>query len=307
LVEGDNRMVFGKISRRSSKEDLIFDIFNFLILGIITLIVLYPLYFMIIASISDPNYVANGKVILLPKNITFEGYQKILNYKAIWTGYRNTIIYSSVGALISVVLTITFAYPLSRKDFFGKRFFMIVVLITMFFNGGMIPTYLVVRKLGMINTIWAMVLPNAVTAFNIIIARTFFNMTIPEELREAASIDGCTDFMFFAKIVVPLSKPIIAVLALFAIVGQWNGFFDALLYLTKENLYPLQLVLRNILIQSQSVNQLTESAATIIAQQRQAELMKYGVIIVSSVPLLIFYPFIQKYFAKGMMVGSVKG
>ncbi|GFZ32104.1 sugar ABC transporter permease [Clostridium zeae] len=297
-------MVF---SKRSSKEDLIFDIFNFLILGIITLIVLYPLYFMIIASISDPNYVANGKVILFPKNITFEGYQKIINYKAIWTGYRNTIIYSAVGALISVVLTITFAYPLSRKDFFGRRFFMIVVLITMFFNGGMIPTYLVVRKLGMINTIWAMVLPNAVTAFNIIIARTFFNMTIPEELREAASIDGCTDFMFFAKIVVPLSKPIIAVLTLFAIVGQWNGFFDALLYLTKENLYPLQLVLRNILIQSQSVNQLTESAATIIAQQRQAELMKYGVIIVSSVPLLIFYPFIQKYFAKGMMVGSVKG
>lgn len=294
-------------SKRRSKEDLIFDIFNFGILAIITIMVLYPLYFMMIASISDPNFVANGKVILLPKNITIEGYKKILEYKAIWTGYGNTIIYSVVGAVISVILTITFAYPLSRKDFWGRQFFMIIVLITMFFNGGMIPTYLVVRKLGMINTIWAMVLPNAVTAFNIIITRTFLNITIPDELREAAAIDGCSDLVFFIKIVVPLSKPIIAVLALFTIVGQWNGFFDALLYLTKEQSYPLQLILRNILIQSQSVNQLTESAATIAAQQRQAELMKYGVIIVSSLPLLVLYPFLQKYFAKGVMVGSVKG
>lgn len=292
---------------RRSREDLFFDMFNFVILAIITLIVLYPLYFMIIASISDPNFVANGKVILFPKNITFEGYQEILKYKSIWTGYKNTIIYSGVGALISVVTTTTFAYPLSRKDFYGRKFFMVIILITMFFNGGMIPTYLVVRKLGMINTIWAMVLPNAVTAFNIIITRTFFNITIPDELREAAAIDGCSDIVFFTKVVLPLSKPIIAVLALFAIVGQWNGYFDALIYLTKENLYPLQLILRNLLIQSQSVNQLTDSVATIAAQQRQSELMKYGVIIVSSLPLLVLYPFLQKYFAKGVMVGSVKG
>lgn len=302
-------MIFNKKKRsaKKSKEDLIFDIFNFTILAILSLMVLYPLYFMIIASVSDPNYVANGKVILFPKGITFDGYQQILKYKAIWTGYGNTILYSGFGAFISVVLTITFAYPLSRKDFYGRKFFMTLVIITMFFNGGMIPTYLVVRKLGMINTIWAMVMPNAVGAFNIIIARTFLTITIPDELREAAAIDGCADIKFFTKIVVPLSKPIIAVLALFSIVGQWNGFFDALLYLTKESTYPLQLILRNILIQSTSVNQLTTSVETLVAQQRQADLMKYGVIIVSSVPLLILYPFLQKYFAKGVMVGSVKG
>ena len=294
-------------TKRRTREDIIFDVVNYSVLGIACVLVLYPLYFMIIASISDPNLVATGKVWALPKGFTLEGYKRIFNDGSIWRGYANSITYAGVGAIVSVCMTIAGAYPLSRKDFYGRNFFMIVFIFTMFFGGGLIPTYLLVKNLGMTNKLWAMVIPGAVSVWNLIIARTFFQSTIPDELREAASIDGCSDLSFFFRIVLPLSKPIIAVLALYTIVGQWNGYFDALIYLSKEKLYPLQLILRNILIQAEPEKGMLVDVETLMAKQRAKELLKYGVIMVSSLPLLIIYPFIQKYFVKGVMIGSIKG
>lgn len=296
-----------KLGKRKSREDIVFDSVNYTLLVLVVLIVLYPLYFVIIASISDPNLVGSGHVWLFPKGFTLEGYKRIFNDSSILTGYKNSIIYAAVGAVVTVVLTVTAAYPLSRKDFYGKNFFMAVFMVTMFFGGGLIPTYLVVKDLHMLDTVWAMVIPNAVGVFNLIITRTFFAMSIPEELREAAAIDGCSDMGYFTKVVIPLSKPIIAVIALFTIVGQWNGYFDALIYINKENHYPLQLILRNILIQSQPQNGMVVDVDTLLAKERVRQLIQYGVIIVSTLPLLIIYPFLQKYFVKGVMIGSIKG
>jgi putative aldouronate transport system permease protein len=293
-------------TRRKLKGDLWFDLVNFVVLGGFTLMILYPLYFIVIASISDPNRIFAGEVWLLPRGITFDGYKRILTDSAIWTGYRNTIIYAIMGTFISTSLTIMAAYPLSRKDFYGKSFFLMIFVITLFFNGGIIPTYLLVKQLHLIDTMWAVVLPGAVSAFNIIIARTFFQ-SLPDELREAAFIDGCSNLKFVWTMVLPLSKPIIAVLVLFAVVKEWNGFFDALIYLDNSKLYPLQLVLRNILIQSQPTGNMLQDIDSLIAKQRVTELIKYGVIIVAAVPLLILYPFLQRYFVKGALIGSVKG
>ncbi|WP_243122155.1 carbohydrate ABC transporter permease [Clostridium thermarum] len=294
-------------AKRRTREDVIFDIINYSVLGVACVVVLYPIYFMVIASFSDPNLVATGNVWAFPKGLTIEGYKRIFNDGSIWRGYGNSIIYAGLGALVSVVMTITGAYPLSRKDFYGRNFFMIVFLFTMFFGGGLIPTYLLVKNLGMTNKLWSMIIPGAVSVWNVIIARTFFQSTIPDELREAAAIDGCSDIGFFLKIVIPLSKPIIAVLALYTIVGQWNGYFDALIYLGDEKKYPLQLILRNILIQAEPEKGMLVDVETLMAKQRAKELLKYGVIMVSSLPLLIIYPFIQKYFVKGVMIGSIKG
>ncbi|OPJ60592.1 carbohydrate ABC transporter permease [Clostridium oryzae] len=296
-----------RLTKRKTKEDMVFDLINYFILTVILIIVLYPLYFIVIASISDPDLVSIGKVWILPKGITFEGYKRIFSDSSILTGYRNSIIYAALGALVTVILTVTAAYPLSVKGFYGKNFFMAVFMVTMFFGGGLIPTYLLVKNLHMVDTVWSMVIPNAVGVFNLIITRTFFAMSIPEGLREAAAIDGCSEIGTFIKIVLPLSKPIIAVIALFTIVGQWNGFFDALIYINKEKLYPLQLILRNILIQSQPQQGMVNDVDTLLAKQKAKQLIQYGVIIVSSAPLLIIYPFLQKYFVKGVMVGSIKG
>lgn len=297
-------MLFGK---RKTREDRIFEAANCLVLILAAFLVLYPLYFIVIASVSDPNLVAGGHVWLFPKGFTLEGYKRIFSDSSILSGYKNSIIYAASGAVITVTLTVTAAYPLSRRDFYGKNFFMGIFMITMFFGGGLIPTYLVVKKLHMLDTVWAMIIPNAVSVFNLIITRTFFTMSIPEELREAASIDGCTDIKFFTKILLPLSKPIIAVIALFTIVGQWNGYFDALIFINKERMYPLQLILRNILIQSQPQQGMIVDVDTLLAKQRARELIQYGIIIVSTLPLLIIYPFLQKYFVKGVMIGSIKG
>jgi putative aldouronate transport system permease protein len=294
---------------RRTKGDITFDFFNYTVMSIYALLVLYPLYFIIISSISDPNAVFSGEVWLWPKEITLEGYQRIFSESLIWTGYGNTILYAAAGTAISIMLTLTAAYPLSRPDFYGRNVIMVVFVFTMFFSGGLIRSYLLVKDLGMLNTIWAMVIPNAVSVLNIIIAKTFFETTIPSDLREAAFIDGCSNTKFFFKIVLPLSKPIIAVMVLFHVVGHWNGFFDALIYLNDETKYPLQLILRNILVE----NQVSNSAAMMMdvesyaAKQRVAELIKYGIIIVSTFPLLILYPFLQRYFVKGVMIGSIKG
>ncbi|MEK3683486.1 carbohydrate ABC transporter permease [Paenibacillus sp. FSL R10-2736] len=292
--------------KRKTKSDLTFDIINYLFLGCFTLMILYPLYFIVIASISDPNKIYSGEVWLLPQNITFDGYKRIFSDSAIWNGYKNSILYAALNGLVSTALVIMAAYPLSRKDFYGRNAVMTFFIITMFFNGGIIPTYLVVKDLHLMNSMWAVILPGAMDAFLIIIAKTFFE-ELPDELREAAAIDGAKNLRYLWSIVLPLSKPIIAVLVLFAVVRQWNGFFDALIYLSDGDKFPLQLVLRNILIQSQPSGNMLMDIDNMLAKQRVTELIKFGVIIVSAVPLLALYPFLQRYFVKGVMVGSVKG
>lgn len=291
---------------RRTGSDVAFDLVSYATLGLFTLLILYPLYFIVIASVSDPNGIFNGEVWLWPKDLTFDGYRRIFSEPTIWTGYRNSVFYAIVSAFVSAALVIMAAYPLSRKDFFGRNAFMTFFVLTLFFNGGIIPSYLLMKQLHLIDTMWAVVLPGAVDAFLIIIAKTFFQ-ELPDELREAAAIDGCRNIRYLWSIVLPVSKPILAVLVLFAVVRQWNGFFDALIYLSDAHKFPLQLVLRNILIQNQPSGNLVNDIDTLLAKQRVTELIKFGVIIVAALPLLVLYPFLQRYFVKGVMIGSIKG
>lgn len=290
-----------------SGEDLIFEIVNYAILGLFLLIVAYPLYFVVIASISNPYDVVSGNVYLLPKNITFEGYERIIRDSSIWTGYKNTIFYTTIGTLLSVGLTMMLAYPLSRKHFSGRKFIMVLLLITMYFHGGLIPQYLLVKNLGLRDTWMAIVLLGAVSVYNVIITRSFLEANIPEELEQAAAIDGCSPIKFFTLMVLPLSKAVIAVLVLYYGVGHWNDYFKAMIYLNKSEKFPLQLILRSILVQSQTTAEMSDDFSVIEEAMRIAEQIKYGVIIVASVPVLILYPFLQRYFIKGVMIGSIKG
>ncbi len=290
-----------------SQSDKVFDIVNYAILFIVFLSVVLPLYFIVIASISSPDAIYSGEVRFIPKDISLEGYRKIFGDKNIWLGYKNSLIYTTLGTIISVIVTMAAAYPLSRKSFTGRNVFMVFFIITMYFNGGLIPTYLVVKDLGLLNKWPVMVIVGMVSVWNLIIARTFFQHSIPDELYEAASIDGCGQLTFFVQVVMPLSKAIAAVLALYYGVGQWNEFFRALIYLSDEALYPLQLVLRSILIMNQNSDNMVGDVISMMERQKQAELIKYGVIIVASLPVLILYPFLQKYFVKGVMIGSLKG
>lgn len=291
--------------------DKIIKILIYVFLGFATLIVLYPLVYIISASISDPADVNSGKMWLFPKGITFEGYRIIFENDAIWKGYLNTVFYTLLGTIINLAVTIPAAYALSRKDFAGRNLFMAMFVITMFFSGGLIPTYLVVKSLGLIDTIWAMVLPNAAAVWNIVIARVFFQSTIPKELEEAAIIDGASNFKMFFKIILPLSMPIIAVMGLFYGVGHWNGYFNALIYLSDKELFPLQLVLREILVLQEMASQNTDvtgsMAEAMHSKQQLAAVIKYGVMIVSTLPIIIIYPFLQRFFVKGVMIGSLKG
>jgi len=298
---------------KESKTDRIFLLFTYLFLAIALLCVLYPLVYIVSASISSPTYVNSGEMWLLPKGITFEGYQRVFENQAIWRGYANTILYTVVGTLVNLLVTIPAAYALSRSDFVGRGFFMGMFLVTMFFGGGLIPTYLLVKELGLINSMWALILPGAASVWNIIVARTFFQSTIPKELQEAAHIDGCTNLRLFWKIVIPLSSPIIAVMALFYGVGHWNSYFNALVYLNDEAKYPLQMVLRQILVlqemNSSGIGTATsgETAMAMNARADVAALLKYAVIIISTLPIIAIYPFLQRYFVQGVMIGSVKG
>ncbi|MGE7827381.1 carbohydrate ABC transporter permease [Paenibacillus sp. NPDC093718] len=287
-----------------SRADRLFDLFNYAFLTLLLIVILYPLYFIIIASVSDPISVSGGKVWLFPVDFTLEGYQRIMENQTIWVGYKNTLVYMTVGTAVNVAITVTGAYPLSRKDMYGRHLFMFLITFTMFFSGGLIPTYLLVKSLGLMNSMWALILPGAVSVWNLIITRTFFQHNIPDELREAAAMDGCSDFKFFLQVALPLSKSILAVLVLFYGVSHWNSFFSALIYLRDEAQYPLQLVLRNILIQNE-VQELMN--LDLGASNSLSESIKYGVIIVASVPVLILYPMVQKYFVKGVMIGSLKG
>ena len=237
---------------------------------------------------------------------TLEGYARIFSYESLFTGYRNTLLYTVVGTAINVVLTVTAGYALSRKELVGRNVMMMGVMFTMIFSGGMIPNYLLVRDLNLYNTMWALILPGAVSTWNLIVCRTFFQQTIPDELKEAAELDGCGDTSFFLRIVLPVSSAIIAVMILFYAVSHWNSYYNALLYLTSTNKYPLQLVLRNILIVN-TLDDMVNDVATQAAQQRMGDLIKYGMIIISSLPLLILYPFLQKFFVHGVMIGAIKG
>ena len=289
----------------ATKSDKVFNIVNTLILFVVFLLIAYPLYFVCIASVSDPIKVSSGLVTWRPVGLTLAGYEKILKFERIWIGYRNTIFYAILGTIIAVSLTVTLAYPLSRKDFKLRNPVMYMITFTMFFGGGMIPTYLVINEMGLLNTIWAVVLPGAISAQHVIIVRTFYQ-GLPSELTEAASIDGATNFKAFWYIVLPLSKAVVAVIALYVFSGLWNTYFGPMIYLRDQDKYPLQLFLRQILLQN-NMEGADIDAATAAEQAQVANLIKYGVIIVASVPMMLLYPFIQKYFVKGVMIGSIKG
>ena len=295
-----------KNALRDTMGDKIFYVINGFFLLLLALIIIYPLYFIIIASISDPDAVLGGEVILYPVRITFEGFAKIMERGDVWRGYLNTIIYTLLTVVLSLIVTIPAGWALSRKTLPGKKGFMIYFIIPMFFGGGLIPTYLLISRLGMLDTIWAIVLPGAFSVWNMIIARTYYQ-GIPKELREAASVDGANDIVYFFKIMMPVCKPVIMVLVLWQFVGMWNSYFDAMIYLSSESRQPLQLVLRAILIQSQPQPGMVSDIQSTAARAQLAELLKYATIIISSIPLLIMYPFFQKYFDSGVMVGSVKG
>lgn len=289
-------------------ENHLFDIVIYLITIILSILVLYPLYFVVIAGISDPALVATGQVLLWPKDITFEGYVTIFNSNQIWTGYMNTIIYAVLGTAISVTVTITSGYALSRKDLVGRNAIMLIFAFTMLFSGGLVPTYLIVKSLGLINTVGAMIVPSALSVFYLIVTRTFFQTNIPDELMESAFMDGCTNFNFFLKIVLPLSKAVIAVMVLFYCVIQWNSYFSAMIYLNDSSKYPLQLVLTSILTRAEMLDSMDSGGVEFMDQQMQkAEVIKYGLVVVSCLPMLVLYPFLQKHFTKGVMVGSIKG
>lgn len=295
---------------RRGLSDRNFDRINFFLVLFITLIIVYPLIFVISASISDPHAVNTGKMWLWPVDITFDGFKRVFQNKAIWLGYQNTIIYTFAGICIHLFILLPCAYALSRKELLAKKFFLWVILFTMLFNGGLIPTYLVVQNLQMLDSMWAIVVPGVVGAWSILVARSFFQQTIPDQLVEASKIDGASDIYLFIKVVLPLSMPIIAVMALFHAVALWNQYFNALIYLSDEKLFPLQLILRQILILNEA-NAGGSSAAAGQAQSfadqvKTASLVKYAVIIVSSLPLLIVYPFLQRFFVQGVLIGSVK-
>ncbi len=289
------------------KQDKIFYGIGYSIILLLVLLVLYPLIYIVSASFSSGSAILGGRVWLWPVDISFSGYEMVLHDRNVFIGYRNTIFYTAVGTLLNIVMTMLCAYPLSRNQLRGRGVIMFLFLFTMIFSGGMIPSYILVKKLGMMNTIWAMLLPGAMSVYNMIVARTFIQSNIPNELLEAAKIDGCDDIGFFFKIVLPLSKTIMAVLVMWYAVGHWNSYFNAFLYLTDSELYPLQIFLRDLLVKSEvNVGMLTQTLLT--AEVKTMEhVLKYAMIVVSTAPLLMVYPFVQKYFVKGVMIGSVKG
>jgi putative aldouronate transport system permease protein len=296
--------------QRRCFEDRIFDAVCFAVLTVIFVIVAYPLYFIIISSISDPQKVAAGQVLLYPEGLNLDGYKEVLKNEGVMRGFFNSVYYTVLGVSINLVVTLPTSYALSRGDFQGRKAISIFYIITMFVSGGLVPTYLVVRQLGMLNTVWALVIPGSLSVYNMMVARTFFKTNIPNELLDAARLDGCTNTAFFFRMVLPLSGAIIAILVLWYGVGHWNSYFSALLYISKRERQPLQLELRMVLLQNtQAPNMpLTEE---FIAEKRRLEalreMMKYSLIIIASVPVMILYPFIQKHFVKGVTIGSLKG
>ncbi|MGG4144037.1 carbohydrate ABC transporter permease [Paenibacillus algorifonticola] len=294
-----------RLKIRESAGDRLFLFIIYTVLSLVLLAVIYPLIYILSSSISSPAAVTSGRVWLWPVDISFRGFAVLFNTPQIMTGYGNSLFYTTAGTLISVTLTVMIAYPMSRKSFFGRGVIMMLITFTMLFSGGLIPTYMVVKEFGMIDSRWALLIPNAIWVWQVIIARSFFQSSIPDELMEAAEIDGCSDLRFMRSVVLPLSKPILAVLFLMYGVGQWNAYFDALIYLKSANLFPLQLVLRSIIIMNNTAG--VTDALKQVERQQLSELLKYSLIVVATLPVLIIYPFVQRYFVQGMLVGSVKG
>ncbi|TDK56194.1 carbohydrate ABC transporter permease [Bacillus salipaludis] len=299
-------MEVNKMFKHQTRVDKVILTTNGIILTFVVLAILIPLIYVIMASFTDPATLLNSGITLNPAKWTLQGYSRLFKDGSILIGFRNSLFYSTAFSIISVTITLFAAYPLSRKDFVGRKVIMTLFIITMFFGGGLIPTYLLVKNLNMLDTIWAILLPGAVNVWNIILARAYFQ-GVPNELREAAMVDGTSEIQFFFKILLPLSKPIIAVLVLYQFVAQWNSYFDAMIYLKSDNLQPLQIVLRSILVQMQPRPGMIQDAQNTAQLQQIAEMVKYSCIVISSLPLIIIYPFFQKYFEKGVMVGSIKG
>lgn len=292
------------IFQHETLGDKLFRLIRDVILLLFCVIVLYPVIYVISASFSNPLFVMKNEVVLLPKGFTLIGYEKVFSNPDVWNSYKNTIVYTTVGTALNVILTSTGAFALSRKDFKGRNFWTFYITFTMFFSGGIIPVYLLIKQLNLYDTFWVMILPGVISAWNMIIMRTFFQSNVPMELQEAAIIDGCNDLVIFLKIALPLSMPIIAIMTLFYGVDHWNSFFGAMLYLSDRDKFPLQLILREILLQNISSGNVEGPAAD---QQIVGESIRYALIIVATVPILLVYPFIQKYFVKGVLVGAIKG
>ena len=292
---------------KESFADKIFIVLTYLVLSCVLVIVLYPLIYVVSASFSSPSAVIGGKVWLWPVEPTLMGYEAVFKNNQILSGFANSFIYMIGGTMINLAVTMLCAYPLAKKDLVGRNILTGIFVFTMYFSGGLVPSYMLIQKLGLLNTRWAMVLPVAMSVWNMIIARTYIQNTIPDTLNEAAEIDGCTPIKFFFKIVLPLSAPILAVLALYYGVSHWNTYFNAMIYLNDQKLFPLQLVLRNILIMNNIDPTMMQDAEALMKKQGLVDLLKYAVIVVASVPVLCIYPFVQKYFVKGVMIGALKG
>lgn len=293
---------------RKSTGRCIFEIFNYSFMIFVSVVMLYPFLFVLAASLSSSSEVARGMVGILPKGFNTRAYEAVFKYQHIWSGYRNTLLYTGVGTAINLFMTVAGAYPLSRKQFFGRGVFTFFIAVTMFFSGGLIPTYLIMRSYRLLNTFWVMVIPGAISTWNMIIMRTFFQ-NIPTELEEAAVIDGCTDIGVLVRVILPLSTASLMTIGMFYAVGHWNSWFSAFIYLRDQSRYPLQLWLRLIVLQNQinDIALLQPGAVDVTSENLISDTIKYAVIIVAAAPILCVYPFIQKYFVKGVMVGSIKG
>jgi multiple sugar transport system permease protein/putative aldouronate transport system permease protein len=292
---------------RDTAFDQAFVMFIYIMLSLTLLIVIVPIIFIIAASFSDPQAVISGEVWFWPVHPTLRGYEAVFRNPKLMTGFFNSFFYMIIGTVVNLIMTMLCAYPLTRKEFRARNLISVLMVFTMYFSGGMIPTYMVVRKLGLIDTRWAMIIPVALSVWNVILCRTYIASTIPDSLYESATLEGCTPFRFMISIVLPLSAPIMAVLALYYGVSHWNTYFNALIYLNKADLAPLQIVLREILVLSKIDPIMISDARELAAKQGLTDLLKYSVIIVGSVPVMIIYPFVQKYFVTGVMIGAVKG
>jgi putative aldouronate transport system permease protein len=289
-----------------SGGDRVFYLFNTLVMGIVCIAILYPLYYVIISSITDPTVIKGGELLLYPRRLYVEGYLTAFNFKPLMTGYRNSIVYTVIGTAVNIAVTIPGAYALSRKDLAGRNGIMLIMTFTMFFSGGMIPLYLLVRNLGLLDTIWALILPGGVSVFNLIVVRTFYQSNIPDSILEAARIDGCSDLRFFFRIVLPLSSTSIAVMIIFSAVGHWNSYFSAIMYLNTRSKMPLQAILRDLLIENTITVDMRVNPAEAVEKMKRADQLKYCVIVLASFPVMVLYPMAQKYFAQGVMIGSIK-
>ena len=288
-------------------SDKIFLIFVYTLLSVVFILTIYPLIFVLSASFSSGQAIFSGKVLLWPVNPSIEGYLAVFRTGDVFVGFRNSIFYTVAGTAINIILTLLAAYPLSRRVLIGKNFLLLLFSFTMIFSAGMIPNFILMMQLGLIDTVWALLLPGALSVYNMIIVRTYFSSNLPYEMYEAAIIDGSTEFQFFLRIAVPLAKPAIAVVALFYSIGHWNNYFNAFLYISLEELFPLQIVLRNILITQRIDVETLISVNALVDKNYLAEVMKYSLIVIATIPMMLLYPFAQKYFVKGMIVGSLKG